>query len=63
MSVLDPHWGTLDDWVDAINQIHSRGMYIMIDLTVGTMGDLIGFEGYVQTFMVRDCVLIAPPGS
>lgn len=47
MSVLDPHWGTIDDWVDTIKEIHNRGMYFMADLTVGTMSDLIGFKGYV----------------
>ncbi|TFK29967.1 alpha-1,3-glucan synthase [Coprinopsis marcescibilis] len=42
--VLDPHWGSLDDWKHLIDTIHARGMYFMADLTVGTMGDLIGFE-------------------
>ena len=46
-TVLDPHWGTIDDWRWAIDQIHARGMYFMADFTVGTMADLIGFEGYV----------------
>jgi alpha-1,3-glucan synthase len=46
-SVLDPHWGTIRDWRDAIDAIHARGMYFMADFTVGTMSDLIGFEGYV----------------
>jgi alpha-1,3-glucan synthase len=48
-SVLDPHWGTLSDWRNAINAIHARGMYFMADFTVGTMGDLIDFSGYVKT--------------
>lgn len=47
-STLDPHWGTIDDWVDFIDDIHSRNMYLMMDFTVGTMGDMIGFEGYVM---------------
>lgn len=46
-TVLDPHWGTLADWQNTIDAIHARGMYIMADFTVGTMGDLVGFEGYV----------------
>lgn len=46
-SVLDPHWGNVDHWRRAIDAIHARGMYIMVDFTVGTMGDLIGFEGCV----------------
>src|ERR1700722_4659259 len=52
MSVLDPHWGTLDDWVNTIDAIHAHGMYIMADLTVGTMSDLIGFEGCVSFFLL-----------
>lgn len=44
-SVLDPHWGTWDDWVETIDEIHARGMYLMSDLTIGTMSSLIGFEG------------------
>lgn len=47
MTVLDPHWGTWADWVTTIDEIHARGMYFMADLTVGTMSDLIGFEGSV----------------
>ena len=46
-SVLDPHWGTIQDWRDMIDAVHARGMYFMADFTVGTMGDLIGFEGCV----------------
>ena len=47
-TVLDPHWGTLADWQAAIDEIHSRGMYFMADFTVGTMADLLGFDGYVE---------------
>ena len=47
-TVLDPHWGTLQDWQNAIDEIHARGMYFMADFTVGTMGDLIGDVGCVQ---------------
>lgn len=46
-SLTDPHWGTLDDWRDLIDEMHSRGMYIMLDFTVGTMNDFIAFEGCV----------------
>ncbi|KAJ7582663.1 modular protein with glycoside hydrolase family 13 and glycosyltransferase family 5 domains [Mycena floridula] len=47
-TVLDPHWGTIHDWRAAIDEIHARGMYIMADFTVGTMGDLVGFQGYLN---------------
>ncbi|GJE90808.1 apha amylase catalytic domain and glycogen synthase DULL1-like domain-containing protein [Phanerochaete sordida] len=48
-TVLDPHWGTLADWQTTIDEIHARGMYFMADFTVGTMGDLVGFDGYLNT--------------
>ncbi|KAJ4474841.1 modular protein with glycoside hydrolase family 13 and glycosyltransferase family 5 domains [Lentinula aciculospora] len=48
-SVLDPHWGTWNDWVQTIDAVHARGMYIMLDFTVGTMSDLIGFKGFLNT--------------
>ena len=44
-TVLDPHWGTIADWQNAIKEIHAHDMYLMVDFTVGTMSDLIGFEG------------------
>ncbi|KAJ7285792.1 modular protein with glycoside hydrolase family 13 and glycosyltransferase family 5 domains [Mycena rebaudengoi] len=47
-TVLDPHWGTIADWQAAIDAIHARDMYIMADFTLGTMADLIGFEGYLN---------------
>jgi glycosidase len=47
-TVLDPHYGTLGDWQNAIDAIHAHNMYIMVDFTVGTMGDLIGFQECVQ---------------
>ncbi|ODN77465.1 hypothetical protein L202_04642 [Cryptococcus amylolentus CBS 6039] len=47
-TLLDPHYGTLQDWVDLIDRIHAKGMYIILDFTVGTMGDLIGFENYLN---------------
>lgn len=45
-SVLDPHMATIDEYVAMVDTIHARGMYVMLDLTVGTMSDLIGFSGY-----------------
>ena len=47
-TVLDPHYGTLQEWQNAIDTIHAHGMYFMADFTVGTMGDLIGTVGCVQ---------------
>ncbi|KIJ68914.1 glycosyltransferase family 5 protein [Hydnomerulius pinastri MD-312] len=47
-TVLDPHWGTIADWQEFIDTIHARGMYIMADFTVGTLSDLLGFDGYLN---------------
>ncbi|KAJ8584921.1 glycoside hydrolase family 13/glycosyltransferase family 5 protein [Rhizopogon salebrosus TDB-379] len=47
-SVLDPHWGTIADWVSFIDTVHARGMYILLDFTVGTLSDLLGFEGFLN---------------
>jgi alpha-1,3-glucan synthase len=46
-SVLDPHWGNVNDWRHLIDEIHARSMYFMADFTVGTMSDLIAFQGFV----------------
>ncbi|CAD6563802.1 MAG: Cell wall alpha-1,3-glucan synthase ags1 [Tremellales sp. Tagirdzhanova-0007] len=47
-TILDPHYGTLQQWTDLIDALHARGMYIILDFTVGTMGDLIGFVDYLN---------------
>jgi alpha-1,3-glucan synthase len=59
-SVLDPHWGTLNDWRNTIDEIHARGMYFMADFTVGTMADLIGFSGFVKIFLSHAPLLTCP---
>ncbi|KAH0558454.1 hypothetical protein GP486_004889 [Trichoglossum hirsutum] len=46
--LLDHHFGNIEDWRAAITEIHRRGMYVVMDNTVATMGDLIGFEGYMN---------------
>ncbi|CAN8104906.1 unnamed protein product [Discula destructiva] len=47
-TLLDLHFGNITVWQNAIEEIHSRGMYIMLDNTLATMGDLIGFDGYLN---------------
>lgn len=49
LSILDPHFGTLNMWRTAIDEIHARNMYVVLDNTFATLGDLIGFEGYLNT--------------
>ncbi|KAJ5247743.1 alpha-1-3-glucan synthase [Penicillium chermesinum] len=48
-TLLDQHYGTIQVWRNAITEIHKRGMYVLFDNTIATLGDLIGFEGYLNT--------------
>ncbi|KAI9821263.1 MAG: Cell wall alpha-1,3-glucan synthase ags1 [Pycnora praestabilis] len=48
-TLLDRHLGNIDLWRSAIDEIHSRGMYVVFDNTMATMGDLIGFDGYLNS--------------
>lgn len=36
LSLLDPHFGDLKLWQDAVSKIHARGMYIIVDNTFNT---------------------------
>ena len=36
-------------WRTAVQEIHARNMYVVLDNTFATMGDLIGFNGYLNT--------------
>ena len=45
LTLLDAHFATIDVWRRCIDEMHARGMYVLIDNTFGTLGDLIGFEG------------------
>ncbi|KAK7739053.1 Cell wall alpha-1,3-glucan synthase ags1 [Cytospora paraplurivora] len=49
LSLLDAHFGNITTWQKAIDDIHSRGMYIVLDNTMATLGDLIGFKGHLNT--------------
>lgn len=49
LTILDHHFGTIEEWRTAIADIHRRGMYIVLDNTFGTLGDLLGFQGYLNT--------------
>ena len=47
-TLLDPHFATIAVWRECIAEMHSRGMYVIFDNTMGTLGDLIGFEGFLN---------------
>ncbi|KAL3472475.1 hypothetical protein BJX99DRAFT_214917 [Aspergillus californicus] len=48
-TLLDQHFGTITAWRNAITEIHRRGMYVVFDNTIATMGDLIGFQGHLNS--------------
>lgn len=48
LTLLDAHFATIEVWRTAINEMHQRGMYVIFDNTMATLGDLIGFEGYLN---------------
>ena len=45
LTLLDHHFATIDAWRECINEMHRRGMFVVFDNTMSTLGDLIGFEG------------------
>ena len=45
-TLLDPHQGTLVEWQKTIDALHARGMYIIVDFTINTMADLVGFPEF-----------------
>ncbi|KAL9049938.1 MAG: hypothetical protein Q9162_006938 [Coniocarpon cinnabarinum] len=47
-TLLDHHHGMIQDWRDTIDAIHRRDMYVVLDNTMSTMGNLLGFDGYWQ---------------
>ncbi|KXT01368.1 hypothetical protein AC578_6619 [Pseudocercospora eumusae] len=48
-TILDHHLGNIEDWRTVIQEIHRRGMYVILDNTMATMSNLLGFEGYFNT--------------
>ncbi|KAF3761562.1 family 5 glycosyltransferase [Cryphonectria parasitica EP155] len=49
LTMLDKHFGNVTMWQNTVDEIHDRGMYVILDNTMATLGDLIGFEGYLNT--------------
>ncbi|KAF2120385.1 alpha-1,3-glucan synthase [Lophiotrema nucula] len=44
-TLLDHHHGLIDDWRALITEMHNRSMYVILDNTLGTMGDLLQWVG------------------
>ena len=47
-TLLDHHHGVIDEWRSLITEIHRRDMYVILDNTLTTMGDLLGFRGFAN---------------
>ncbi|KAJ5998275.1 hypothetical protein N7451_006085 [Penicillium sp. IBT 35674x] len=47
-TLLDRHYGTLEDWRHIVSEIHNRDMYILVDNTLATLSNLIGFKGHLN---------------
>ncbi|KAJ5949119.1 hypothetical protein N7454_000703 [Penicillium verhagenii] len=47
-TLLDKHYGTLEDWRRLVTEIHDRDMYVLVDNTIATLSNLIGFKGHLN---------------
>ena len=36
LTLLDHHFGNIEDWRAAITEVHKRGMYVILDNTMST---------------------------
>jgi len=45
LTLLDRHHGDIEAWRTVIDEMHRRGMYVIFDSTMATMGDLLGYGG------------------
>lgn len=48
LTLLDQHFGDIAEWRRMIDEMHARGMYVVLDNTFATLGDLIGFDGFLN---------------
>ncbi|KAG8934063.1 Cell wall alpha-1,3-glucan synthase ags1 [Tulasnella sp. 418] len=53
-SLLDPHWGTVDDWRHCIDAIHARGMYLIVDFTDFKIGNERNASCVMPVFWEQD---------
>ncbi|KAF2665711.1 putative alpha-1,3-glucan synthase [Microthyrium microscopicum] len=52
-TLLDRHHGSIADWRAVIDEIHRRGMYVVLDHTMATMGNLLGYAGSFENSTVN----------
>ncbi|TVY93725.1 Cell wall alpha-1,3-glucan synthase [Lachnellula willkommii] len=49
LTLLDLHYGEIEVLRNMVTEIHKRDMYVIMDSTMATMGDLIAFKGYLNS--------------
>jgi len=59
LTLLDPHHGTISAWRDAISEIHRRDMYVVLDNTFATLGDLMGCKSSSCSVHIATSILIS----
>nr|POE74642.1 cell wall alpha-1,3-glucan synthase ags1 [Quercus suber] len=48
-TILDHHFGNIQQYREVIQAIHDRGMYVLFDNTMATMSDLFAFNGFYNS--------------
>ncbi|GAB7364057.1 hypothetical protein MBLNU230_g4612t1 [Neophaeotheca triangularis] len=48
-TILDHHFGDLQEWRNVIQRCHDLGMYVVLENTMATMTNLIGFADYLNS--------------
>eukprot|EP01137_Pigoraptor_chileana_P023315 Opistho-2@89393 len=48
-TVLDDRFGTLDDFREMVDEAHKRGIYVIVDIVVNHMDNLLSFEGHADS--------------
>lgn len=49
LTILDHHHGTLSEARNAIQKIHEKGIWVIVENTFATMADMFAFDGYENT--------------
>jgi alpha-1,3-glucan synthase len=45
-TLLDKHFGTIKQYRELIDALHQKGMYVILENTMATLGDLLAFKGF-----------------
>lgn len=47
-TILDHHFGTVEQYREVFKAVHDKGMYVIVDNTMSTMADLFAFKGHAN---------------